>query len=162
MKRIIIFCLIFLRCNSVFSQQKDIEHQVKYFSSENLKIEKDENSFESRVTVYFGTSTLCEIMESTSPVNDLIEYRVKGIYRTELVYLILLSIEKKEKFKNLMSERLKGKSLEDISKKRNYDFLLNFERAFKISKSLEKEEEDIKMLNDILVNKKIYNEDEEK
>lgn len=152
---IFIFSL-FLLDGELFPQQFGIFASPGSSNDKGMNIENLENNFfETNFITYFGTSTLYEVMESTQPLKELKEYSQLGFYRTELVYLTLLSIDKKVKLKELTDEVRKGKSLREISRKKSYDFMSNFKKALKISEMLKNRENDIKELHNLLINETI-------
>jgi len=108
--------------------------------------------FEQNFVIYFGTASLMEVLSSTSPVEEILRYSINGFSRSEIIFLTLLSMDKKIKLKELTDKILKGRKLSEISKEYSYDFMTNFSKAVDIKNKIEDKSRDIKYLNEILVN----------
>ena len=115
---------------------------------------RSESSFENSLSLYFSTATMYEVFDSTSPEREILKYSDKGFYRTELVYLILLASEKKEKFKPLADRIIKGETLRKLSSDLGFDLLENFAKASKIKEEVERmSDDDIVNLHEMIINR---------
>lgn len=100
---------------------------------------------------YFKENYNYDILLSTKSLHLLFYIKKTGVYRTELIFLIKFSYDKKIDIEEIYNE-IKNKKTDifEITKRQGYDINTNFKKAIEIRKIIEKEINDTKNLKEII------------
>jgi len=88
-----------------------------------------EDAFAWALSSEVSSSTLYAVFESTAPEGEIFSYLRSGIYRQELVALLLLSEKTSVPFKKLAEELPKAGGFRGLAKKHKADAMKIFEAA---------------------------------
>lgn len=110
---------------------------VKYPAQ--AKEEKPEiQPFARALTQYFSSSTWRAVLISTSsPAEELTDFMYRGLYRQEIIQLILIAEKSGKSFAELAKEREKGLRFEEMTGKLNIDFTEIMEKSLEIRKTVD-------------------------
>jgi len=104
------------------------------------------------------TEKLIEYFKIEDKRKEIYELKKRGFYRTELIFLVKMSIEKNIELAQIIKEiTKKKKTVYEIAKEYNYDVGKNFISSIIIRKEIELKIDDLKKLKDI-VKKEFLNE----